>query len=109
MIEKLLNSLFWLSDLFERRRRCEDPILEEKRARERRIVMSVFLSLLLLVPAFVLKPDVWTRSPMDPVAALMTARAYVSLAFGGGAFLAALWSVIEMVWYWRFLRREGLY
>lgn len=100
--------MLWLSDLFEQHRRCDDPILEEKRARERRIVMSVFLSLLLLVPAFILKPDVWTRSPMDPVAALMTARTYITLAFGSGAFLVALWSVIEMVGYWRFARRMSL-
>lgn len=108
MLEKALNFLLWLTGLFDRKRRSSDPILEEKRAREQRLVVSFvsFLGCVLLALWF--DPTTLSTSPMVPADVVMSARSVVSLAFAAGGALAFAWYVLETVGYWRFVRREGV-
>lgn len=108
MLEKALNFLLWLTGLFDRARRSSDPILEEKRARERRLVVSFLSFLGCVLLALWLDPTTLSTSPRGPADVVMSARSAVSLAFVAGGVLAFAWYVLETVGYWRFVRREGL-
>ncbi|AMO36432.1 hypothetical protein [Thauera humireducens] len=104
MLEKALNFLFWLTDLFVRKRRSSDPILDEKRARERRLVVSFVAFLGCVLFALWLDATTLSTSPMGPT----DVRSAVSLAFAAGGALAFAWYIIETIGYWRFVRREGV-
>ena len=108
MLEKALNFLLWLTGLFDRARRSSDPILEEKRARERRLVVSLVSFLGCVLFAFWLDATASSRIPSGPADVVMSARSAVSLAFAAGGALALVWYVLETIGYWRFVRREGL-
>lgn len=108
MIEKVLGSILWLTDLFDQRRLSGDPLREEKRSRERRLVTSVAASAFCMLFVFLTAPGSWSEPPTNVVHVAMTVRAYVSLIFAAGALMALLWCAFELIGYWRFMRRVGL-
>ncbi|MCL4759547.1 MAG: hypothetical protein KJZ96_14510 [Rhodocyclaceae bacterium] len=107
VVEKMLNFAFWLFDLFDRKRRFGDPLMEEKQVRERQLVLSFGCFLVFVLLYGLVEPTVWVESPKSAAEATLALRGFVSLAFAAAASLALLWSVIETIGYWRFARRVG--
>lgn len=108
VFEKLLNSVFYLSDLFDRQRRTRDPILAEKMARERRMVIAMVAALGCFLLVFAFGPVAPLQAPRTTAEVAGVVRTGASLIFAAGGGLALIWSAIELVSYWRFLRRLGL-
>lgn len=108
MFEKVVNAVFYLTDLFDRHRRSWDPVLEEKRARERRMVIAMVAAVGCFLLVFAFAPVAPLQAPRTTAEVAGVVRTGASLIFAAGGGLALIWSAIELVGYWRFLRRLGL-
>lgn len=104
-MEWLLNLLF--ADCFQSIRTA-DPVLNEKRLRERRLLMSIAAMLgsvffvVLMLPS---QQSVAANSPFTIVRDIQEMFAEGGLV---ATLIAMAWSVAEMVGYWRFGRRVGM-
>lgn len=97
MIEKVLNALLWLDSAFTRSR---DPLLEEYRQYQRRILMSGTLALGFLILAVLVVPSEQATTELHrslQAVAVLISKALLAVAVG-----AVFWLTVETYRLWRF-------
>lgn len=98
MLDRFLALLFL--DAFQSVR-THNPLLNERRQRERRMIVAAAFCLLCVVMSVL----IGNPAPLHPVVAKVVAMLDDAILFG--LIVAWLWLVLEMIGYWRFWRRVG--
>lgn len=99
MLDRLFNAILWVNSAFTRTR---DPVIEEYRGYQRRIIVGGGLALIAQVGAWLFMPANEATNAVQQM--IYTSAAYAALGCLVISAVASLWCAWSIFQLWRFTR-----